>query len=404
MPRFTPFRALRYARPNLDDLVAPPYDVIDDAGRQALIERHPANAVRIDFPRRDVAGPVNGYQEAAELLRAWRSGGTIRLDATPTFSIYRMTAIDSHGRMRRTTGVLGALTLEEPGTGTILPHEETTSKDKADRLTLLRATGVNTSPIWGLSMAEGLASTYRPDGPPDASATDGDGVLHELWVLRDPARLTAITEYVATAPVVIADGHHRFETALAYQHETSHPGADALLCYLVELAADELEVRPIHRIVTTDPDCDALAALEPWFEAGEEVEIDSTDDVATVAMLEENQALACLSGSSVRLLRPRAGVFATDVTLDSQRVRIALDALQPTPIHGVRFHHSVATVATAARTRTDGSGSTYFGLLLRPASVAQIRAVAERRSRMPAKTTFFWPKPRSGMVFRPLEP
>ena len=401
MSRFTPFRALRYARPNLDDLIAPPYDVIDDVDRQRLLDRHPANAVRIDFPRRDLTGPTDGYHEAANLLQAWRSGGTLRLDAAPSFSIYRMTAIAAGSTAHSTTGVLGALTLEAPGTGSILPHEETTSKDKADRLNLIRATGINTSPIWGLSMAQGLAHLYQPNGPADASATDEDGVLHELWVLRDATRVAAITERVASSAVVIADGHHRFETALAYRDESGAPGSDALLCYLVELAPDELDVRPIHRIVTTESGCDLVAALEPWFVIGEEFSFDPDDDVRAVAALVEAGAMACIGPDFARLMRPRASAFEPSVELDSQRLRVALNELGDA-VHDIRFHHSVATVSGAVR-GSDGNTAT-FGIFLRPATVAQIRGVAETRARMPAKTTFFWPKPRSGIVFRPLAP
>ena len=415
---FAPFRALRYARANLDDLIAPPYDVIDAAARAALLDRHPANAVRIDFPRRDgtdvppaKGGPTDGYEEAHDLLSVWQTGGTLRLDARPTFSIYRMTAVDAQGRQHITTGVIGALTLEEPGRGSILPHEETTSKDKADRLNLIRATRINTSPIWGLSMARGLASKYQPEGRPDATATDDDGVLHELWILRDAARGAAISEAVATAPVVIADGHHRFETALAYQQEqesvsvadaATPAGADALLCFLVELAPSELEVRPIHRIVTVPSgpvDQDSLIqALDPWFEAGESLRYDPADDVEVIQALLAAGGLAYVGSRGARVLRPRPSAFRAGITLDSERARVALEALTPSTVSDVRYHHSVATVTAAA------AGGRDFGLLLRPATVQQIGQVAETRSRMPAKTTFFWPKPRSGMVFRPLMP
>ena len=131
-----------------------------------------------------------------------------------------MTFSDETGRSRRSLGVIGALGLETPGSGDILPHEHTTPKAKSDRLQLLTATATNLSPIWGLSMASGLSALIDSvPGIGGQSAADPDGVVHELWAITDPASIQSISDSVASAPVVIADGHHRFETALAYQAE-----------------------------------------------------------------------------------------------------------------------------------------------------------------------------------------
>src|SRR4051794_1935275 len=150
-----------------------------------------------------------------------------------------------------TLGVIGALGLEPPGQGDVLPHEHTTPKAKSDRLDLLRATTANLSPIWGLSLSEGLSKLLEPDAAVALGRwSDGDGVGHELWRIDDERAIGRITETVGSAPVVIADGHHRYETSLAFAAERADlTGATATLCYVVELAPDQLTVRPIHRLV-----------------------------------------------------------------------------------------------------------------------------------------------------------
>jgi uncharacterized protein (DUF1015 family) len=391
VPKLLPFAALRYQRvPDLTALVAPPYDVISAAGRLDLENRHPANAVRLDFPRDE--GDGDAYGRAATRLAGWLGGGVLEQDAAPTLSIYRMTAVDNAGRTTVTTGVLGALVLEEPGTGDILPHEQTTTKDKADRLSLIRATRINTSPIWGLSMAAGVNRTYQPVGEAHHRATDDEGVLHELWIIKDPTQIETICAQINSAPIVVADGHHRFETALTYQAErpADDDGAAAILTYVVELAPDQLEVRGIHRIVNA-LDVPLVAALAPYFDLTPANTQDFTP--AHAHELPGLNALMVLTAAGAWYARPKDGAIPTELTLDSERVRFALEAHNPT----LTYHHDAETLAKAV---SDGSVG---AILLRPATVAQIRHVAETRTRMPAKTTFFWPKPRSGMVYRPLD-
>lgn len=410
MTVFRPFAALRYtdaeavaaagvdAVPaNYDTVVAPPYDVLSSADRQALETLDPRNSVRLDYPH-GATDPA-AYDGAARLLEAWNASGVLTADSQPTFTVYRMTATDSAGRTRSTTGVIGGLGLEPPGVGDVLPHEETTSKDKADRLSLIRATRINTSPIWGLSMASGLGArcaAIADARSAAARAVDGDGVVHESWVVTDPSDIDALATIVSSAPVVIADGHHRFETALAYQAERLAAGdlpggQDALMALVVELAEEELEVRGIHRIVNLPDGLDAVGWLSRWFDATRDEPVDATIHSRMV----EAGSLALVTPRGTWLLRPREGAFDDAIGLDSQRIAAALAATEGT---SVRYHHDVATVVAAAQNETDA-----VGVLLRPATVAQIRAVAESRTRMPAKTTFFWPKPRTGMLFRPLD-
>jgi uncharacterized protein (DUF1015 family) len=411
--RFQPFPGIRYdvERSSLDRVISPPYDVIDAAQRAELAARDPHNAVHIDLPVADsgagsAAGNAGGtghagagdpYEAAGALLRQWRDEGVLITDERPSFTIHRMAYVDDAGAPRHTTGVIGALELSPPGTD-ILPHEHTTPKARSDRLDLLRATRANTSAIWGLSLAKGLTDLLPVDTEPTAVVDGGDGVVHSVWVVDDPELCTAIADAVAAQPVVIADGHHRYETSLAYrrEREQADPGGDAggavaTLAYVVELVEDELTVRAIHRLVDGLPaGTDLVAALSPWFQP-----LGAPPDGVplTSAMLDAG-ALCAVTPHGEVLLRPRPDALADARDLDSARLDVALAAL---PQHTLRFQHGVDNVRAAV-----AGSAARFGVLLRPADVAQIEATAHGGERMPPKTTFFHPKPPTGLVFRDL--
>lgn len=395
MPGFDPFPALRYdlAQVSLEQVMAPPYDVIDAAQRAALAGRDPHNAVRIDLP--DEADGDGRYEAARGCLDGWQEAGVLVRDGRPTFTVYRMTATDEDGTARHTTGVIGALELSPPGTD-ILPHEHTTPKAKSDRLDLLRACRANLSAIWGLSLAKGLTDLLPTDAEPWADVVDDDGVQHTVWVVDDPATCAAISDAVASQPVVVADGHHRYETSLAYKAEREASegaagDAGATMAYVVELVEDELTVHAIHRLLSGLPDgTDLEAALLPWFEP---VGAPPTDAPVTAAM----EAAGCLTlvlPDREVLLRPRPDALADVRDLDSSRLDVALAALPP---HQLTYQHGVGNVREAV-----ASGSAQAGVLLRPATVAQIEDTAHGGERMPPKTTFFHPKPKTGLVFRTL--
>jgi uncharacterized protein (DUF1015 family) len=399
VPRFEPFQGLRY-RPDvapLAQVIAPPYDVISPTERAHLASRHRANAVLVELPEADLSGRRDRYVVAADLFTRWQEKGLLVTDPVPSLYPYRMT--DTDGRV--TTGVIGALGLAEPGAESdILPHEQTLPKPKSDRLDLLRATRANLSPIWGLSMAKGVTATFDPtDDDPVADVVDDDGVRHQLWVLSDADTVAAVATALAAAPVVLADGHHRYETARAYQAEQreAHGGApgayDLVMALVVELAEDQLTVGAIHRTVSGLPeDFDLVTALAPWFDV---IRAGAADD-RTLGALADSHSLAMVTGGQAYLLLPQAEVQEQEGNdLDSNLIATALEALPP---HEVMHRHSVAEALEALR---DGEGQAAF--LLRPVTVAQIDEWANARRRMPPKTTFFSPKPRTGMVFRSLD-
>ena len=397
MARFFPFGGIRYEATSvaLDDVVAPPYDVVSPEDRARLVARSELNAVRLEIPDPE-AGP-DRYRQAASLWRQWRHDGVLVDDGEPSFYVYRMGFFDEDGRPRQTSGVIGALALSPPGVD-VLPHEHTTVKDKTDRLELLRACRANLSPIWVLSPAQGLSELLEPTGPPLTRATDDEGAHHRLWRVTQPGVVAAVADALASEPVVLADGHHRYETALAYQEERraatgGRPGAyDAVMAYAVELSDEQLTVRPVHRLLSgLGPDVDLVEALSAHFELSPDS--GPGGGVGLPSRMAGGGGLGLVTQAGTWLMRPLPETLAAArPAVDSSLFDVALSSL---PGHRVEHQSGLEPVLAAVR-----SGRAQAGVLLRPATVAQIGEVARGGERMPAKTTFFVPKIRTGMVFR----
>ncbi len=403
MPRFDPFAGLRYdaASAPLAEVIAPPYDVVDERGRAVLAERSPYNSIQVELPVPDEARGLDRYANAAALLASWEQAGVLRRDDVASFYVYRMRYLDEEGTERSTTGVIGALGIDEPGGGEVLPHERTMPKPKGDRLDLLRACRTNCSPIWGLSLTNGLTAACTTAvaglGAP-IGAEDEDGINHEYWPVSDPEAIAEIANLVAASPVVIADGHHRYETAGFYRAErrganADQPGPyDTLMAYIVELSPDELQVQAIHRLISgLSGDVALLAALAESFV----IEPGPSDPLAMAKEMAARGALGLLTSDQAALLVPTPELSAAaEADLDSSRLDAALAGLPP---HEVAYQHGLRNVADAVE-----SGQAQAGFLLRPATVAQIADTAHLGRRTPPKTTFFQPKPRTGIVFRSL--
>lgn len=414
MPRFEPFHGERYAAElPLDLLVAPPYDVISPIERTVLLARHPANAVVIELPVAPGAEPAaDAYVRAARTLADWRSRKVLVRDRHRALYPYRMT-VAGH----QTTGVIGALQCA-PDTGDVLPHEETTPRDMTDRLALLEACRANVSPIWGLSLGSDLGDRFRLESPPAAQATV-DGVCHELWVLDDPDQVAAVCEAVDGAGIVLADGHHRFATAQAYaakQQRGAAPGSSGaswIMAFVVELDPRELQVGPIHRVLSVPGGAGELvAAVSRWFDlepcARDDETVTAVTPVASTPTRPPagaaDRGLQLVTGSGAWCLHPTSATVAaaspptplssSDV-VDSSLVSVALGDL---PEVAVRFDHDERRVLDAVR-----GGEADAALFLRPVPVEVIRRWAAAGHRMPAKSTYFWPKPRTGMVWRDLD-
>jgi len=411
VPDFFPFPGVRYrpdaCRARLEDLTAPPYDVIDAEARARLEAAHPMNAVHLILPRDQESG--DRYQRAAQRLEEWQRQGVLEADP-PRLYLYRMAFTAEGGERRLTTGVIGALALSPPDQGEVLPHERTMPKPRGDRLDLLRATRANLDPVWVLSMAPGLSDLLGPgDSPPTAGCIDTDGVEHCLIPLPDDIA-ARVSETVGSAPVVIADGHHRYETALAFAKEDVRlrgdrgpRAADQIMALVVELAPNQLCVRPIHRLLLgAGPDLRGrlarVATLDP---AGP----NTPEGVRTLlARMDGGEAMGLVDGDGLAMLTLRLDVLHAGLErlpaplrdVDSARLEVALGALGIP--EALDFHADPATVAAEV-----AKGTADAGVFLRPVSVAQIQAVAAAGERMPEKTTYFSPKPLTGMVFRPVD-
>ena len=393
MPRFAPFAGLRYdpSRVELAKVIAPPYDVVGPEERAVLAARHSANAIHVELPEPDTRSKGDRYTAAHERIVEWRRQGVLVREAEPVFYAYRMTDTDGTA----TLGVLGTLGIEAGSVDEVLPHEETLPKAKSDRLELLAATRVNLSPIWGLSLARGWTDLLDISRPAEAEAVDDDGVRHELWVVDDPDAVEGVATAVGSAPVVVADGHHRLATAVTYREGggAGTPGVDGILSLVVELAEDRLAVGPIHRLLSGLPDgLDLADAFDSWFDLSRAG--DCTD--RTTAALGASSTLALVMPSGCWLLSPRDGTpEAAGSDLVSSMVALVLAEL---PDHELAFAHSWQEAVAAV-----DAEAAQAAVLMSPVSVAQIDAWAHARRRMPPKSTYFHPKPRTGMVYRSLD-
>jgi len=397
VPRFEPFPALRYnSGESLDRVSAPPYDVISDDDVVELLHRDPHNIVAIDVPR-EVDGP-DRYTDAARRMQEWISEKVLVNDPAPSFTLYRMRFVDEAGRHRQTVGVLGALEVVDEGAGGVLPHERTTPKATTDRLDLTVATRANLSPIWGLSLAQGLTDLLVEPGELMGSCVDEGSVVHTVERVFEPERLTAISAAVGREPVVIADGHHRYAVSRTYRDQRrAQTGRNDLdseltLTYVGELVEEQLSIAAIHRLLDGVDASTILEGLSAFFECRDAGVVEAGFARGVV----EQGALCFVAPDGTgTYLHPRLERFASVRDLDSSRLEHALSAV---PHVQVSYQHGVNNVVDAVT-----SGRAAAGVLLRPVSIAEIRRTADEGLLMPPKSTFFTPKLRTGLVVRPLD-
>lgn len=399
MPRFEPFCGVRYASGgDIASVAAPPYDVVDEHERQAFAANSPHNAIRLILPQ-DEHVDGDRYMAAAKLLAQWQSDGVLATDESPRFYGYLMEFTGPDGAARHTLGVLGALAVPDVmGEGGVLPHERTIAKAKSDRLDLLRATRANLDPIWGLSLTEGFTALIDTSHP-IANCVDELGVHHTLFVIDDPAAIAAISSAIDANPLVLADGHHRFETAFNYRNEqrtatATDPGADAIMALVVELADDQLCIQAIHRLAELPAGFDARGALSDAFTFETVASLAEAGDRGPVLIDGDGMAVLVAIDSVVNtaLEGEEPAARNTDAAVIEQVVKPRWpDAVWV-------YRHDDDEIVNLVQ-----NGTYTAGIVLRPASVATTRAAAFAGVRMPQKTTFFYPKPRTGMVFRKLD-
>lgn len=438
MPEIRPFRALRYDDATISDparVVAPPYDVIGAAEHDRLLARHPANVVRLDMPREEAGdGPDDRYRRAARTLAGWRSDGTLRKDPHPSIYAYEQTyRVPGSDVTRIQRGFFARLRLEAFGSGSgVHPHERTMAGPREDRYKLLRATGVNTSPVVGLyddpdGAGRGVLDAAM-ERRADLDIVDDDGVRHRLWAVPADGEADAMVAPLLAAagggPVTIADGHHRYETALRYRDERrmsrsceEDPAFDYIL--MLFLASGEpLTVLPTHRILRglgEDGVERLLAGLDELFDVRRSVSAQELREVFEPAGLapggDGRFGLWTRAGGATLTARREAfepylpgggaALRAADVSLLGvaleRLARIDADALAA---GAVSYSKSAADAIERVDAAVDGADAAF---LLEPTPVASIAAVAADGDVMPQKSTYFFPKALTGLVINPHE-
>ena len=396
MPDFVPFRSLRFSpgAGTLTELTAPPYDVLSAADIEHYRALHPTNIVHVDVPR-EVDGPAR-YTNAAATLERWIDEGVVVRDDAPSFTVYRMSFTDAAGRPRSIVGVLGGLEVVDEGAGGVLPHERTTPKASTDRLDLTRATRANLSPVWGLSLAEGLSALLAEPGEALGSFVQ-DGVEHRVERIVDPERIEQIAGLIASDDVLIADGHHRYGISRIYRDEQRNAGSDQAgaaeftLTFINELIEEQLSVEAIHRLYR------GIGIESLRSHLGEFFEISSADVTPGEVIAEMNARSAlCLVEPDGHLswMTARPGVFDGLRSLDGAWLEHALSDTGAE----VDYQHGVDEILAAV------NGHEYSaGVLIRPVSLAEIERTAREGLLMPPKSTFFTPKLQTGLVIRPLD-
>jgi uncharacterized protein (DUF1015 family) len=408
-----PFRALHYDLDRVGGLqrvAAPPYDVIDARQRAELVARSPYNVVEIDLPVAD----RDPYAHAAAVFDAWRRDGILVRDDESALWALEQGYAGPDGRRRTRHGFFARVRVEDYGPGRIRPHERTHPGPKEDRLRLTRATRANLSPIFSLyddpAGAAWAALAPYLAAPPWGEVTDDDGTVHRLWRVADPGAAAAVTAALAHAELLIADGHHRYETARVYHAEG---GAGHVLMCLVALQDPGLTVFPTHRLLTALDDARRQAlrsAIERDFEIAsvpsEQLEPTGNGPVR----------IGYLDGHHRRplMLTLRDPAIAAAALPDKPEPYRALDTavLEAVVLHGALgmseddISHlnglDYARDAAQARQRVE-SGAAEAAFFMRGTPVAQVRDVAAAGESMPPKSTYFFPKVLTGMVFNLLQ-
>lgn len=365
--------------------------MLSPADVDALHARDTFNITHVDVPRESDGD--QRYATAGRVLRGWVDAGVMEYDDTPSFTIYRMRFTDAAGTARDIAGVLGGLEVVDEGAGGVLPHERVTPKASTDRLDLTRATKANMSPIWGLSLAEGLTELITEPGE-HLSTVHVDGVEHVIERVIDADRVAAIATKVGSDDVLIADGHHRYGISRTYRDERrgvdgdDASAAEDTLAFVSELVADQLSVEAIHRLYS-GVDADSLrTALAISFDLSDA----GTPSTQTLAEMGADGKL-CLIGpdGTGTWLSPKPGAFDGIRSLDGAWLEHVLANVA----HDVTYQHGVDHVVEAVQ-----SGAATSGVLIRPVSVAEIERTAREGLLMPPKSTFFTPKLRTGLVVR----
>jgi uncharacterized protein (DUF1015 family) len=413
-----PLRALHYdvgkAGP-LDRLISPPYDVIGSRKRAELVSRSPHNAVAIDLPE-----GKDRYARAAELMDEWKRNGILVRDSEPALWMLTQTYVGPDGAERTRAGFFSRVRIADYGEG-VRPHERTHPAAKQDRLELMRATKANLSPIFALYPdQDGAASSALEPWTSEApwgEATDDDGTRHRLWRVTDEATIQEVHGALSDSELLIADGHHRYETARTYAEEIGGDGDHRyVLMYLVSLQDPGLEIFATHRLVK-GLDSEGRERLERMLETNfrarrvEQAELvpppATNGSLPVYGFIDRanNRALRLELASPAPAERALSSHEATYRRLDTAVLeKLVLEEALGMSEEDISHQRGLAyTQSSEEALSLVESGEYDLAFLLRPTPVEQVKAVAEAGETMPPKSTYFYPKVPSGLLFNPLE-
>jgi len=429
-----PFRGLRYdpARVRLEDVVAPPYDVLSPDRAASLRARSPYNVAAVDLPLA-VPGEGDPYERAAATFAAWRTSQVLRRDPRPCLYLVDETfrGPDGYERVRR--GLIARLRLSALGEGVVLPHEKTHDGPKEDRLRLWRATRATLSPVIllfaddhgtvGAALGRAADEAAARSGAAQA-VRDDDGTLTTLTPIEGPAA-EALVEALRDETLFIADGHHRYETAVAYRDErraAGDHGADELMVYLCSMRDPGLVVFPTHRLVKgveIPPMGEVLGRLQPAFSVFGERGADADACAAMTRHLADFADRGKVFGLYFARERACCTVELRDLAAVAHLLEEGFSPeaarLSVTVLHYVILRDALGLDPVATEGRIDyvtspaeafrrlESGAYGLGAFINATRVEEVRAVAERGETMPQKSTYFYPKPLSGLVFDTLD-
>lgn len=420
MAKIAPFRGIRYSETltsSLDKVTSPPYDIISPADRVYYHELHPNNFVRLILGEEREADDdtQNRFTRAKGFLEGWLADGTLKYESKPSIYIYEQ-HFERDGKKMSVRGLTCAVKLHPYSDRVVLPHENTLAKPKSHLVPLIRAVEANLDSVYGLYADEAGELDKLMDrvtaAPADADVTDKDGVRHLLWVYSDPAGIAEIVSFLKDKQIAIADGHHRYETALAHSEEARNGGcaccerqSDYIMMTIANVYQDDLTVLPTHRVVGNVPD-DLLAKLDESL--AELFEVEKSSKETLVHDMATRGAIGMYSPSGAVTLKLKAD--PGELLSGSEASR----TLELNVLHKLVLERSLGIDQEKLKNQTNiiytrsadeamglvDSGERQLAFLINNLSVKAVLDIAAAGEKMPQKATYFYPKLLSGLVLR----